>query len=262
MRLVTWNVNSIRARLGRLCAWLERHRPDVLCLQELKVLDSAFPAEAIAATGYHFVSHGQKTYNGVAILARADIEDVRRGLDDGVDDAEARLISARVDGLRVLSAYFPNGKSLDSEKYPYKLAWLRRLREYLERHHDPAEELVLAGDFNVALDERDLKEDHWKGGVLYNDEVQGLVQALLDWGLEDGFRLVHQEGGHFSWWDHRNLGFQRNDGLRIDHLFVTRSVAGRVRDAWIDRDQRKKGACPEGSTASDHAPVVLDLEGR
>ncbi len=259
MKVVTWNLNSIRARLGRLEAWLETHGPDVVCLQELKVVEADFPFAALEALGYRAAAFGQKTYNGVAILARGEIEDERRGFDDDVVDPQARLISARIGGVRVISAYFPNGKSLDSDKYPYKLEWMRRLRSYLERHHDPAEDLILAGDYNVALDDRDLKEDHWKGGVLYNDEVQAGVRGLLDWGLEDGFRLIHEDGGHFSWWDYRNLGFPKNDGLRIDHLFVTRSLAARVTDAWIDRDQRKKSACPDGSTASDHAPVVLEI---
>ncbi len=261
MRIVTWNVNSIRVRLQRVKAWLAAEQPDALCLQELKVEDGAFPHAEFEEVGYRAVTHGQKTYNGVAILTKDEPQDVVIGLDDGVDDSQARLIAATVNGVRVIGGYFPNGGTLDSDKYPYKLAWLSRLRKYLETRHNPEEDLVLCGDFNVAMDERDMKNvDKWRGGVLFNEEVVGRVQDLLDWGLVDSFRQLHEDGGMFSWWDYRGLSFPKNDGLRIDHLFITKPLLGQLKNVRIDRDQRKKGACPEGSKASDHAPVILDLD--
>ncbi|MFT7620335.1 MAG: exodeoxyribonuclease-3 [Planctomycetota bacterium] len=260
MRIVTWNVNSLRVRLQRVQAWLEKEQPDALCLQELKAEDSAFPFAALEEVGYRAAIHGQKTYNGVAILSREEAKDVVIGLDDGVEDPQARLIAATIGDVRVICGYFPNGSTMESDKYPYKLEWLKRLHRYLEKRHSPEEKLVLCGDFNVAFDDRDMKNvSKWQGGVLYNEEVVQRVQDLLDWGLVDSFRQVHEEGGIFTWWDYRGLSFPQNDGLRIDHLLVTESLVSRIAEVRVDRDQRKKGACPDATKASDHAPVVLYL---
>lgn len=254
MKIVTWNVNSVRVREERLVRWLATHQPDALCLQELKVVDEGFCWDAVAAAGYHAAVLGQKTYNGVAILARGEPEDVRRGMDDDVDDPQARLIAATVDGVRVISGYFPNGSAPDSDKYVYKRAWLARLMSYLERHHSPDEPLALCGDFNIAPTAGDVRDhDAWWGSTLYNDEMIAAFQRLLDWGLVDAFRKARPEDGLYSWWDYRQLGFQKNDGLRIDHILVTRSLAERVTGASIDRDERK------GKQPSDHAPVVVEL---
>jgi exodeoxyribonuclease-3 len=254
MRIITWNVNSIRARHDRLLGVLARHRPDVLCLQELKVEDAAFPWSAVKEAGYEAAVFGQKTYNGVAILSREPAEDVRRGMGDEVDDPQARLISGVVRGVRVISAYFPNGSEVGSDKYVYKVAWMRRLRAMLARDFSPETPLVLAGDFNVAPDERDAKNpEQWRSTVLFNDEIRGALAELRGWGLSDSLRVVSDAPGVYSWWDYRMLGFPKNDGLRIDHLDVTAPLVPRVREVRVDRDERK------GKQPSDHAPVILEL---
>jgi len=248
--VVTWNVNSIRARQERLLAFLARHSPDVVCLQELKVEDAQFPFEALRAAGYHAVTAGQKTYNGVAILSKEEATDVARGLDDGEDDPQARLILATVRGVRIASAYFPNGGEPESPKYPYKLAWMKRLRAYLDRHVDPASPFLLCGDFNVAPTDLDIKNpEHWRASVLANDEIRAALEHVRAHGLEDVFRKHHPGEAIFSWWDYRMLGFPKNDGLRIDHLYATPSIAARSEQAFVDREERK------GKAPSDHAPV-------
>ncbi len=255
MKIATWNVNSVRARLERLLPWLESARPDILCLQETKVVDEHFPAAELEAIGYQCAVHGQRTYNGVAILARSEIADVSRGFDDGVDDAQARLIAATVAGVRVISAYVPNGSEVGSEKYAFKLEWLDRLERYLEQHVRTDESVALCGDYNIARDERDVKEaDTWRGSVLFNEEMSARLTRLLDWGLVDTVRQHHPEGGVYSWWDYRRLGFPRNDGLRIDHILATRTLSDRCTDAYVDRDERK------GKKPSDHAPVVAEFD--
>lgn len=252
MKIVTWNINSIRIRMERLLPWLETHQPDVLCLQELKVEDEAFPLEPFRALGYHCAIHGQKTYNGVAILSKVEPQDVRRGLLDDVADMQSRLISADIQGVRVMSVYVPNGGTPGSDKYAYKLEFLRRLQAYLRRHHRPAEPLVLCGDFNIAPEARDVRNpEMWEGTVLYNPEMRTVLQDVLSWGLEDAFRRHRSEPGLYSWWDYRMLGFQKNDGLRIDHVFATHALPSR--DAFVHRDMRK------GDKPSDHVPVGVDF---
>lgn len=256
MKLATWNVNSIRARFDRLIAWLGRENPDIVCLQELKVADTAFPRAELEAAGWHAAVLGQKTYNGVGILARTSPEDVRVGMADGGNDSEARLISARVHGVRVISAYIPNGKYVGSDTWPYKLEWLRRLRTHLDQAYDPGEDLALCGDFNIAPGERDVaRPDEWRGSVLFHEELTGLLGELMAWGLVDTIRLHHTGEGPFTWWDYRMLGFPKNNGLRIDHILATASLAARCREAYVCRDERK------GKLPSDHAPVVAVFEG-
>lgn len=260
MRIFSWNVNSIRTRETRLRAWLTAESPDVLCLQETKVVDEAFPHAALEEVGYRAAIWGQKTYNGVAILAREPVEDVQIGFGDDEDDPQARFIAARVGGVRVASAYIPNGSSIDSPKYEYKKRWLQRLRDWLDREVDPGEPFALLGDFNIAPEPRDMKDhDRWADGVLYNDEMHAALTHILDFGLEDAVRRVRDEDELFTWWDYRGLAFPRNDGLRIDHVFATASLAATTRAAEIDRDERKKGRCPEGTKPSDHVPVGVDF---
>jgi exodeoxyribonuclease-3 len=277
MRIVSWNVNSVRAREERLLAWLERHAPDVLCLQELKVVDEDFPRAAVEALGYDVETHGQKTYNGVAILARKEhggIFDVERGLPDapgvvsaerakgaetdppeGAPDEQARFIAGTVAGIRVASLYVPNGKAMDSPKYPYKRRWMARMQRWLEQHADVTEPLAVCGDFNVARDARDVHdESEWEGGVLYNPDVRAALEGWLDAGLADSFREHTAEGGHYSWWDYRRLAFPRGVGMRIDYVLASEPLLERLVDAWIDRDERK------GSKPSDHAPMVADFD--
>lgn len=260
MRIATWNVNSIRTREQRVLDWLSRYQPDALCLQETKVVDEVFPREVFESAGYHAVTWGQKTYNGVAILSRTEPVDVLQGMDDGDEDDQARVVSATIDGVRVISAYVPNGKTVDSDKYAYKLRWLDRLEAWLQDHHDPTTPVALCGDFNMACDARDMKEEaQWEGTVLYNDEMRDRYARLLAWGFADTFRQHHQEGELFSWWDYRGLAFPRNDGCRIDYVMATAPLVEKCSDAFIDRDQRKKGACPE-EKPSDHVPVVADFD--
>ena len=253
MKLASWNVNSIRVRRERLLRWLEAHRPDVLCLQELKVTEAQFPLEAVRAAGYEAAVLGQKGYNGVAVLARRGLplEDVRYGLDDGVADAAARLVAATVAGIRVVTVYAPNGQVVGSEKYAYKLEWFRRLGSYLQRHHRDSEPLVLCGDFNVAPEPRDVQfPRQWEKSVLFHAEVRAALRELMAGGLEDTFRLHHEEGGRYSWWDYRMLAFPKNDGLRLDLILATEPLARRCTAAEIHRDERK------GKLASDHVPVL------
>jgi len=255
MKVATWNVNSIRSRLERLLRWLDRVRPDALCLQELKATDEVFPHEAIRDAGYYAAVHGQKTYNGVAILSRSEPEAVERGMAGDVDDSEARLVSAQVDGVRVISAYVPNGQVVGSEKYAYKLDWLRRLREHLERQFDRSTPLILCGDLNVARDDLDVAHpEKWAGSVLCHQEARKSLERILGWGLTDVFRQHHPEGGLYSWWDYRMLAFPKNDGLRIDHVFATAPMAKRCTSAEIDREERK------GQKPSDHAPVIATFD--
>jgi exodeoxyribonuclease III len=254
MKIATWNLNSIRARKDRLLAWLEANRPEVVCLQEIKVVDDDFPTEELAALGYQAVVHGQKTYNGVAILALTAPADPAIGLDDGVDDPQARLVAATVGDLRVVNVYVPNGQSPGTDKYAYKLAWLARLRTWLAERCDPAQPLVLCGDFNVAPDDRDVHDPAaWAGKIMCTEPEREALSEVVRWGLVDAYRLHHDEGGKFTWWDYRRLAFPRGEGLRIDHVFVTEALAGRCTAAEIDREARK------GKQPSDHAPVVIEL---
>lgn len=262
MLVATWNVNSVKARHDRLLAFLDRARPDVLCLQELKTVDEGFPFEAVQARGYEAAAYGQKTYNGVAILSRHPLSHVVRGFDDGADeDAQARLVEARVSpangpSLTVISAYVVNGASVGSDKWAYKLAWMDRLEKTLAARHDPASPLVLAGDFNVAPTDADVKNvARWAGTVLTHEAVRGALARWRAWGLSDAFRAAVPEDpaapGPFSWWDYRNLGFPKNDGLRIDHVYATAAL--RPAEAWVDRDERRAGE----TAPSDHAPVLV-----
>jgi len=254
VKIATWNVNSIRAREERLLRWLANNRPDVMCLQELKARDAQLPLSALEAAGYHVAAFGQPTYNGVAILSRRPLEDVRRGLEDGVDDPAARLVSARVEGLRIVCAYVPNGQSMGSDKAAYKIAWLARLRAYLERTATTSDRLLVCGDFNVARDDKDVAfPERWVSSVLFHPQMRRALEGVLAWGLLDVFRRHHPQGGIYSWWDYRMLSFPKGDGLRIDYVFATEALAPACASARIDRDERK------GKQPSDHAPLVVEL---
>jgi exodeoxyribonuclease-3 len=239
--------------LDRLLSWLDRAAPDVVCLQELKVTDEAFPYEPILKAGYYATVHGQKTYNGVAILSRSEPTYIQKGM--GNEDEQARLIATQVHGVHVISAYVPNGQSVGSEKWFYKLRWLKQLREYLERRFKPSDPLVVNGDFNVAIDDLDVANPvRWAGTVLCHQQARDALERVCHWGLVDVFRKHHAEGGLYSWWDYRMLAFQKNDGLRLDYVFATETLAGRCTSAEIDREERK------GEKPSDHVPVVAVFE--
>lgn len=259
MKIVTWNVNSIRARQARLLRWLERERPDIVCLQELKVASEDFPYESMEDAGYHAVVYGQKRLNGVAILSREAPTDVERGLGPTDRDPQARLIGATIAGVRVMSAYVPAGRVVGSEEYAYKLDWMRRLREHLDVAATPGDDIVLAGDFNVAPDDRDVANPEWWGGsVLCHPSAREALERLREWGLVDVFREIHPEGRAYSWWDYKLRAFEKDDGLRIDHVFVTETRAERATAVRIDRDERRGTAAEK---PSDHAPVIAEFSG-
>lgn len=249
MKIATWNVNSIRSRLDRAVAWLAKQQPDVVCLQELKCTDADFPLEALRDAGYHAAVYGQKTYNGVAVLSRSKPSGIETGVGSG-EDEQARLISVEIEGIRVMSAYVPNGSEVGSEKYAYKLEWLRELRETLEFYEDD-EPLILCGDLNVArFDDEVGNPERWADTVLCHQDARDALERVRAWGFVDVFRKHHPDGGVFSWWDYRAGAFHRNDGLRIDHIFATEGLAAKCSAAEVDRDERK------GSKPSDHAPVL------
>jgi exodeoxyribonuclease-3 len=255
MKVASWNVNSIAARRERLLAWLGKNEPDVLCLQELKAQEESFPRAEIEALGYRAAVHGQRTYNGVAVLARQPIDDVRKRLDDGEEESDARLLSVRVGKLRVICCYVPNGQSLESPKFAYKLRWLERLDAYLRRHHQPDEPLLVCGDFNIAPEPRDVYDpEALRDDVLFHEAVRAKWQTLMSFGLVDTYRTHVSDGGKYSWWDYRQLSFPKGRGLRIDFVLATQPLAQRCSAAAIDRDERK------GKLPSDHAPVSATFD--
>jgi exodeoxyribonuclease-3 len=254
VKLVTWNINSVRAREARLVAWLAKAQPDVLCLQETKVEDPGFPLPALTKAGYEVALFGQKSYNGVAIASKTPLTDVTRGFGDDEPDDEARVIAATIGELRVINVYVPNGQELGSEKYAYKLAWYGRLRRYLDRTATPATKLVLVGDMNVTADDRDVwSPAQWAGKIHCSPEERAALAEVVAFGLVDVFRVHNPEGGVYSWWDYRGVSFFKNQGLRIDFIFATKPVADTCTACVVDRDARK------GQDASDHAPVIATL---
>jgi exodeoxyribonuclease-3 len=255
MRLATWNVNSLTARLPRVEEWIEANQPDVLCLQETKQADAAFPSAFFAGLGYDAVHHGDGRWNGVAILSRVGLEDPSAGFGSEEDGQGTRLVAATCGGVRVHSVYVPNGRTVDSEHYQGKLAWLARLGRYLADHYDPAGRVALCGDFNVAPDDRDVWDPAaFVGATHVSPEERAALQALLDWGLVDVYRAEHPDGGVFSWWDYRAGDFHQGRGMRIDLVLLSAQLAARAVDSRIDRDARK------GKKPSDHAPVVVDID--
>jgi exodeoxyribonuclease-3 len=261
MRIATWNINGLRSRLDFLLLWLRDRRPDVVGLQELKMADELFPTLEFEAEGYAALVHGQKSWNGVAILSRHPMELVQRGL-PGQDGMGARLVSADIhageESLRYTTVYCPNGKSTAHEDFPRKLAWFDGLAEFLEARHPPDLPALLGGDFNICpgpLDSWD--EEGLQGKIFHTEAERSRYGALLDRGHTDVYRALNPEGKEFSWWDYRGGAFHRRQGLRIDMLLATAPAMKRVRAVEIDREYRKK---QQGMTASDHAPVFVDLD--
>ena len=255
VRLVTWNVNSLKARLPRVEEWLAAVQPDVVCLQETKLADDAFPALTFGAMGYETAHHGQGRWNGVAILSKVGLDDVVAGFDDGDEpDPDARLLWATCGGVRVASVYVPNGRSLDDDHYQYKLRWLDRLHRVLEADEDPSSRLVVTGDFNIAPDDRDVYDPaDFVGATHVSEAERDALAAIEGWGLVDVFRRHYDAPGLFSWWDYRAGNFHKGKGMRIDLVLATPSLAETSTSALIDRNARK------GKQPSDHAPVVVDF---
>jgi exodeoxyribonuclease-3 len=257
VKLATWNVNSLNVRLPRLLDWLPAAAPDVLCLQETKLEDAKFPHEELARAGYAAHFAGQRTYNGVALLVRDDraaaVEDVVTTLPDFADE-QKRVVAATVSGLRVIDFYVPNGQSVDSDKYRYKLDWCMAATRFLKTELARHERLVVAGDFNIAPEDRDVHDPAlWAGQVLCSGPERAVFREWLDLGLRDSFRLFEQPPQTFSWWDYRQLAFPKNHGLRIDHILLSPALAAACSACRIDRNARK------GDKPSDHAPVIADL---
>jgi exodeoxyribonuclease III len=253
MKLVTWNVNSLKVRLPQVLDWLKIHSPDALCVQETKSEDAKFPAAEIEAAGYRALFSGQKTYNGVAILSRPEASDVVTAI-PGLDDPQKRVLAASFGDLRIINLYVPNGESISSDKYKYKLAWLAALRAWLSEEIARHPRLVVVGDFNIAPEERDVHDPKlWEGQVLFSEPERAAFRDLLAYGLKDAFRLFDQPEKSFTWWDYRMNGFRRNLGLRIDHILVSLALAPACTACTIDRESRK------AERPSDHAPVVADF---
>jgi exodeoxyribonuclease-3 len=259
MKLVTWNINSLSARLPLVLEWLEANDADVLCMQETKLADSAFPYDAFKALGYEVAHYGDGRWNGVAIVSRLGLDDPARGFGTGEDAHGCRLIAATCGGLRVHSVYVPNGRSLDNEFYEIKLAWLARLRTYLEETCDRGGDVAVCGDFNVAPRDVDVWDPaHFVGATHVSEPERAALGGILDWGLSDVFTRYHPDGGVFSWWDYRAGDFHQGRGMRIDLVLLTASLVERCRSAIVDRNARKKS--PAGHKPSDHAPVVVDID--
>jgi exodeoxyribonuclease-3 len=253
LKIASWNVNSLRVRLPHVLAWLDAQRPDVLALQEIKLTDNDFPAREFEQAGYQALWAGQPTYNGVAILAREPLEDPVMAL-PGFQDPQRRVLAASVAGVRVVDLYVPNGQSLESDKYRYKLDWLAQLDLWLKELSQQFPQLVLLGDFNIAPEDRDVHDPQaWEGQVLVSPAERQAFQKLLKHGLKDSFRLLHDGGGNYSWWDYRSAGFRRNQGLRIDHILLSPPLVERCAAAYIDQEPRS------WERPSDHAPVVVEL---
>ncbi len=259
MKLTTWNVNSLTARLAHVLDWLAANPVDVLCLQELKLTDDKFPMQALADAGYpHCAVFGQKTYNGVAIISRTPLSEVARNI-AGFEDEQSRVIAATVDHpqhgpLRVINGYFVNGQEPGSDKFAYKMQWLAGLQAYVAHELQRHPNLVLAGDFNIAPEDRDSYDPVGLAGTIHHTlEERAHFQALLSLGLVDGFRLFEHPEKTFSWWDYRMLGFQKNRGLRIDHILVSEALRSAVTACAVDRSPRK------WKQPSDHAPVTVEL---
>ena len=264
MKIVSWNINSLRKRQDRLFAWLENARPDIVCLQETKCTDEQFPALALQAAGYDSAYHGEKSYNGVAILSKNKLTEVRASLCDEVVDPQARVISATIGNFRVYSVYAPNGQAVGSPAYKYKLEWYARLRDCLIKEKDvdlatgrvrPNGGLVVCGDFNVAPEDVDVHDPQlWRGAIMCSDGERAAFQQLCEMGLRDTLRLRPQESGVFTWWDYRMLAFPKNRGLRIDAVLVNESLAKKCTASGVDREMR------QGKDPSDHAPIWAEFK--
>jgi exodeoxyribonuclease-3 len=255
MKLASWNINSLRKRLDRLISWLDEKQYDVVCLQETKCSDDLFPEMELRAAGYRAVFHGQKSYNGVAILARGELLEPVASLCDEVIDEQTRVIATTFADVRIICIYAPNGQAIGSPAFAYKLEWFRRLRDCVVRAKAVFSEVIVCGDFNVAPEDRDVHDPAlWRGAIMCSEQERAAFAALEQVGLQDTLRIHHPEPGLFTWWDYRMLAFPKNRGLRIDDILASEVLAARCTDAGVDREMRK------GADPSDHAPIWADFK--
>ena len=254
MIIATFNANSLRMRIEIVLQWLRKNKPDILCVQETKVQDEDFPAEAFDSCGYEYVFKGQKKYNGVAIFSRNAINEVSFGLDSEPQD-QARIITATIGDITVVNTYIPQGVSRDSEKFAYKLEWFARLRDYFQRNFSADEPIIWVGDMNVALDERDVHSpESLLGHVCYCPEIWEAFDSVKHWGFEDIFRKQCDEGGHYTFWDYRAGALQQNKGWRLDYIMATKSLAGKCSRCWIDKLPRME------IKPSDHTFLAAEFD--
>ena len=263
MLIATWNVNSIRTRLSQIINWINQVKPDILCLQETKVINDDFPLEPFEKLGYEVIIHGQKSYNGVAILSKNKIEKVNKGfisnpIEENIKNEffeQKRLISAVINGLRIVNVYVPNGSSLDSDKFKYKIEWLKRLSYFIDEEERKGELICLLGDFNIAPSEIDIHSPKKYGkGIMASDIERDALNNVLKGRFIDSFRVFEKNTGHWSWWDYRNNAFELNKGWRIDHIYISNKLSSKLKSCVIDRSQR------ENIQPSDHVPVMINLE--
>jgi len=253
-KIATWNVNSIKVRLPHVLDWLKKHKPDVLALQETKMTDELFPKAAIEKSGYHVAYSGQKTYNGVAIISRQPIKDIVTDLPK-LDDPQRRLLGATINKARILNVYVPNGESVDSTKYQYKLDWLKKLRDYVKQQLNTYSQCIILGDFNIAPEDRDVYDPAaWEDHVLVSEAERKALREILKLGFCDTFRLFDQTSGGFSWWDYRHFAFRRNLGLRLDLILANKTLADKCKRCTVDKTPRSL------ERPSDHTPVVAEFE--
>lgn len=253
LKIATWNVNSLRVRLGHILTWLEANQPDVLALQETKVIDDLFPCEELQKAGYHIVYSGQKTYNGVAILSKEPLTDVIKDI-PGFNNEDRRILAGTLGNVRIWNVYVPNGEHITSQKYQYKLSWLTQLNHFLETELRTHEHLMIMGDFNIAPEPRDVHDPvMWEGQVLYSEPEKVMLQNMIKLGLKDCFRLYEQPEKSFTWWDYRLNAFKRNMGLRIDHILASPALAEICERCFIDKTPRS------WERPSDHVPVIVEF---
>ena len=252
-KIATWNVNSLRVRLPHVLTWLERVKPDILALQETKLVDADFPVDPIRAAGYEVIYSGQRTYNGMAILSRKKVLDIMTDM-PALEDPQRRLLAGCIDNIRILNLYIPNGESVDSAKYQYKLHWLKNLDVFLKAELQKYPKLIVLGDFNIAPEEIDVHDPkRWEGQVLFSEPERKAFREILQLGLKDCFRQHHAALQSYSWWDYRMNAFKRNMGLRIDHILASAELASRCDHCYIDKTPRAE------ERPSDHAPVVAEF---
>lgn len=254
MKIVSWNVNSLKVRLEHVLNWCNDNQPDVLALQETKLTDENFPEAEIKAAGFHVVFAGQPTYNGVAIISSSPATDIITDI-EGLDDPQRRIMAATIDDVRIINLYVVNGSEPDSEKYAYKMHWLEQVTQFISQQVEEYDNVVVLGDFNIAPDERDVYDPiYWKDKILCTDKERDKLNGILDLGFDDSFRLLHNDAGHYSWWDYRMAGFQRNLGLRIDLILTNEPMSEMLTSAYIDKQPRT------WERPSDHTPVIAEFD--